>query len=131
MKNLLTLIAAFIFTATINAQNTVSINKGIEINKNANGASINWTASNESNTSQFEVEISYDNKNFQSIRTVAASETTKWNTSYEAKFKRTYLSVDKIYYRVRTVFVDGSSEVTASVALEVKGMNGVSYASIH
>jgi hypothetical protein len=131
MKNLITLIAAFIFTANVNAQNAVSINKGIEISKNANGASINWTASNESNSSQFEIEISYDNNNFTTIRTVAASETTKWATNYEAKFKRTYLSVEKIYYRVKTVFVDGSFEVTPSVCLEVKGANAVSYASIH
>ena len=131
MKNILTLIAAFIFTANVNAQNAVSINKGIEINKNANGASFTWTASNESNTSQFEIEISYDNNNFTSIRTVAASETTKWATNYEAKFKRTYLSVEKVYYRVKTVFVDGSSVASPSVALEVKGANGVSYASIH
>jgi hypothetical protein len=131
MKSLLTIIAAIFFTANVNAQNSVTINKGVTINKNANGAAISWTASNESNTSQFEVEISYDNQSFQSIRTVAASETTKWATNYEAKFKRTYLSVDKIYYRVKTVFIDGSSEVTAPVALEVKGTNGAMYASIH
>jgi hypothetical protein len=131
MKNLTTLIAAFIFTATVNAQNAPSIAKGIEINKGANGASVNWTASNQKDISQFELEISYDNCSFSTIRTVIATEKTYCSASYEAKFRRTYLSVEKIYYRVKTVFADCSTEVTPSIALEIKSANGVSYASIH
>ena len=131
MKNLTTLIAAFIFTTTVNAQTVASIAKGIEINKNSNGASINWTASNQKDIAQFELEISYDNCSFSTIRTVISTETVQCSANYSAKFRRTYLSVEKVYYRVKTVFADCTTEVTPSIALEIKGANGVSYASIH
>jgi hypothetical protein len=130
MKTITTIIA-IIFAANVTAQNSVKFNNNISVEKNSNGASIKWMTAAESNTSHFEIEISYDGKSFESIRTVAASETTKWNTNYEAKFKRTYISVEKVYYRVSTVFVDGTSTATEAVSLEVNNGASVSYASIH
>jgi len=130
MKTIITIIAAFIFTSTASAQNNVTLNK-VNIEKNANGAAITWSTAAESNTSQFEVEVSFDNKSFETIRTIAASETTQWATSYETKFKRTYLSEGKVYYRVKTVFVDGTSTVSNAISLEVATANGISYATIN
>ena len=133
MKTIITLIAAFIFTSA-SAQNTVAFakaNNTVNIEKNANGAAISWSTIAESNTSHFEVEVSYDNKSFETIRTVAASETTKWATSYETKFKRTYLSAGKVSYRVKTVFIDGSAVVSEAATLEVTTANGICYANIN
>jgi hypothetical protein len=130
MKTIITIIAAFLFTSTASAQNTVTLNK-VNIEKNANGAAITWSTAAESNTSQFEVEVSFDNKSFEAIRTIAASETTQWATNYETKFKRTYLSEGKVYYRVKTVFVDGTSTVSNAISLEVATANGISFATIN
>jgi len=130
MKTIITIIAAFIFTSTATAQNTVILNK-VNIEKNANGAAITWSTAAESNTSQFEVEVSFDNKSFETIRTIAASETTQWATNYQTTFKRTYLSEGKVYYRVKTVFVDGTSSVSNAISLEVATANGISYATIN
>jgi hypothetical protein len=134
MKTIITLIAAFIFTTNTNAQNNVAFKANsaeVNIEKNANGAAITWSTAAESNTSHFEVEVSYDNKSFQTIRTVAASETTKWATKYESKFKRTYLSAGKVYYRVKTVFTDGTTTVTNASTLAITTANGISYATIN
>jgi len=144
MKTLTTIIAITftLFTATVAAQakfindgtvaNNVTItNNEFQFEKNANGAVITWQTANESNCSQFELQISYDNKSFETIKTVAASDMTQWATNYEIKFRKTYLSAAKVYYRLRTVFTNGAEAFTSANAFQVSTGTAVSYASIH
>lgn len=103
----------------------------LKFEKNASGTFIKWQTANESNTSHFELQISYDNNTFETIKRVAASDVTVWNTNYQIKFSKTYISEEKVYYRVKTVFTNGAEFYTSSSAFAVSIGNQVSYASIH
>ena len=144
MKTLTTIIAITfaLFTSAANAQtkfindgtvaNNVTIaNNEFKFEKNANGAVITWQTAKESNCSQFELQISYDNKSFETIKTVAASDMTQWATNYELKFRKTYLSAAKVFYRLKTVFTNGEDISTSASAFQVSTGTAVSYASIH
>ena len=97
----------------------------------ANGPSIQWETAEEVNTSHFEIQVSYDGTEFTSIRNVAASEITNWTTFYEAKFHKNYISAEKVYYRLKTVFTDGSETITTPISFIIVNSEGTSYASIH
>jgi hypothetical protein len=139
INNIITTIIITLFTVNANAQftteaaNTVKLNitTGNELNYTAAayGASVKWETAAEANTSHFELEISYDGIEFKSVRKVAASETTNWNTVYEVKFNKSYTSVEKVYYRLKTVFVDGTATVTNATAFQM--LNSANFASIH
>jgi hypothetical protein len=148
MKTIITIIIATIFTANVNAQSKFTVNSSIETAANnvkltgengtelkyvlgANGPSIKWETSNEANTSHFELQISDDGKEFSTIRKVAASDVTEWNTAYETKFSKNYISVKKVYYRLKIVFSNGSEILTAATSFKIPGAKATSYASIH
>jgi hypothetical protein len=103
----------------------------LKFERDANGAYIKWQAVNESNTSHFELQLSYNNQTFETTKLIAASDITYWVTSYEVKFKRTYLSGEKVYYRIKTVFNDGDEMYTSSTTFALTIGNEISYASIH
>ncbi|MDN3654614.1 hypothetical protein QWZ08_03185 [Ferruginibacter paludis] len=103
----------------------------LKFERDANGASIKWQAINESNTSHFELQLSYDNHTFETSKLIAASDVTAWSTNYEVKFRKTYLSEEKVYYRIKTVFNNGDEMYTASTTFSLTIGNETSYASIH
>lgn len=75
--------------------------------------------------------MSYDNQNFETTKLIAASDVTAWSTNYQVKFSRTYLSEEKVYYRIKTVFNDGVEMYTSSTTFALTIGNEISYASIH
>ena len=112
--------------------NQIGKNGGeLKMERNGQGVFIKWQTSAESNSSHFELQVSSDNKTFTSIRNIAASETTHWNTNYEAKFQRSYMSAVKVYYRVKTVFINNEENFTTATAFEMKNGKAVNYASIY
>ncbi|MEO6356632.1 MAG: hypothetical protein ABIU77_27515 [Ferruginibacter sp.] len=118
--------------SNIAALNTIGNNSSeLQFERNANGASIQWQTAKESNTSHFELQISYDNQTFETIKKIAASDVTAWLTNYQAKFSRTYLSEEKVFYRIKTVFNNGDEVYTNSSAFTVTIGNEMSYVSIH
>ncbi|CAN5400433.1 hypothetical protein BH11BAC5_BH11BAC5_40370 [soil metagenome] len=118
--------------SNIAALNTIGNNSSeLQFERNANGASIQWQTAKESNTSHFELQISYDNQTFETIKKIAASDVTAWLTNYKAKFSRTYLSEEKVFYRIKTVFNNGDEVYTNSSAFTVTIGNEMSYVSIH
>ena len=132
MKTLTIIIAITfaLFTSTTNAQakfindgtvanNVTILNDQFNFEKNANGAAITWQTAKESNCRQFELQISFDNKSFETIKTVAGSDMTQWATNYEIKFCKTYVSAAKVFYRLKTVFTNGAENFTSSVAFKV------------
>ena len=149
MKTLTTIIAITfaLFASTANAQtkfindgtaaNNVQMNKigtnGAELKfeMGANGSYVKWQTATESNTSHFELQVSNDNKSFATIRTVAASDVTDWAANYQTKFIRNYLSVEKVYYRLKTVFNNGTEVITAATTFEVANNSAVSFANVH
>ena len=137
-------------SATVNAQtkftintnpetavNTVALNtigadgNELKFERDANGASIKWQTSGESNTSHFELQLSYDNETFEMSKIIAASDVTAWCTNYEVKFRKTYLSGEKVYYRIKTVFNNGAEAYTNATAFALTIGNEINYASIH
>jgi YD repeat-containing protein len=128
MKSII-ILAATLFTTSAFAQNkmdiystnespnTISlakINNGSELKleMDANTNSIQWQTTNENNTSHFELQVSYDNQDFITAKKIAASEKTAWATTYQANFTKSYISVEKVYYRLKQVFIDGSVQYT-------------------
>ena len=146
MKTLIIIIIATIFTANSNAQSKFALsingasnnvkltgNSGAELKceLGANGPAITWETLNEANTSHFELQVSYDGNNFSTIRKIAASDVTEWNTTYKAQFHKNYVSVEKVYYRLKVIFTNTDETVTAPIAFTMPNRTKVSYASIH
>ena len=118
-------------TATV-AMNKIGTNgTELKFENTANGSFVKWETATETNTSHFELQVSDDNNTFTTIRKIAASDATAWATNYETKFTKRYLSAAKVYYRVKTVFTNGTEVFTTATAFQVTNNNGVSYASIH
>ena len=149
ISTILTITFTF-FVAAVNAQTKFTINNNgetinniavlntmgnngseLKFEKSANGASVQWQTLKESNTSHFELQISYDNQSFETIKKIAASDVTAWSTNYQTRFSRTYISGEKVYYRIKTVFNNGDELYTNSSAFTVTIGNDVSYVSIH
>jgi hypothetical protein len=110
---------------TVTAATIVEVNgKGIQFEANNNGIFIKWEVANESNTSHFELQVSDDNKSFETIRKVAASDVTTWATNYQAKFMRNYSSVNKVFYRLKTVFSNGTEVYTTATTFQTTTNTG-------
>lgn len=120
----------------LTVNNTVKMNtidnNGVELTfkTGINGFYIKWQTSNESNTSRFELQVTDGSKSFKTIRTVAASDVTEWSTSYETKFIRNYVSAENVYYRLKTVFNNGTEVYTAATSFEIPSAAGISYANV-
>ncbi len=97
-----------------------------------NEAIIKWQTIKEANTSHFEIQISFDGIAFTPVKTVAASDNTQWQTNYQVTFRKTYLSAQKVYYRLKILFSDNSVEYSEPVFFKIStGLNQASYASLH
>ena len=152
MKTLNTIIAITFslisFTATANTtitgndcaditfNNTVKMNaigtngSELKFETGVNGFSVKWQTSNETNTSRFELQVTDGSKSFKTIRTVAAGDVTEWSSAYEVNFIRNYLSVEKVYYRLKTVFANGTEVYTAATSFEMLAGTTVRFANV-
>jgi len=97
-----------------------------------NESFIKWQTVKETNTSHFEMQISFDGSFFTGIKTIAASDYTLWQTDYQVMFRKNYLSASKVYYRLKTVFSDNSVIYSEPAVFKILGTtNKTSYASLH
>lgn len=67
---------------------------------------LEWITAIEYNTSVFEIERSFDNKDFEKIATVQAAGTSNQNIRYQSKDEG--LSGGYVYYRLKMIDLDGS-----------------------
>lgn len=152
MKTLNTIIAITFslisFTATANTTITgndcadVTVNNTVKMNAigtngselkfemGVNGFYVKWQTSNETNTNHFELQVTDGSKSFKTIRTIAAGDVTEWSSAYETKFIRNYLSAEKVYYRLKTVFANGTEVYTAATSFEISGGTALRYANV-
>ena len=97
-----------------------------------NDAVIKWQTQKETNTSHFEMQLSFDGNIFTAVKTVAASDNTQWQTNYQVTFRKSYLSAEKVYYRLKIVFSDNSVEYSEPAVFKIlDASNRTSYASLH
>ena len=120
----------------LTVNNTVKMNtidnNGVELTfkTGINGFYIKWQTSNETNTNRFELQVTDGSKSFKTIRTIAAGDVTEWSSAYETKFIRNYLSAEKVYYRLKTVFANGTEVYTAATSFEISGGTALRYANV-
>jgi hypothetical protein len=80
---------------------------------------LKWITATEQNTEYFEVERSADGINFETIGLVAASGNISSDKLYNFDDNNPILGIN--YYRLRLVEIDGTTEYSNVIALEVKG----------
>lgn len=90
------------------------------VTKQGNNAILNWTTASEVNTSRFEIERSYDGVHFSSVGTKQANgnSTSDINYLYSDPIS---ISSGIIYYRIKTVDIDGQFSYSKVVALRING----------
>lgn len=122
--------------ADVTVNNTVKMNaigsngSELKFETGVNGFSVEWQTSNEINTSRFELQVTDGSKSFKTIRTVAAGAVTEWSSDYKVNFIRNYLSVEKVYYRLKTVFANGTEVYTAASSFEILAGSTVRFANV-
>ncbi len=73
---------------------------------------IQWQTASETNTSHFELQRSENGKDFEPIETVTAAGISNDLTGYATSDKKPGISINRIFYRVRTVFINGKEDFT-------------------
>jgi len=87
---------------------------GFTVQNNSCTANLKWTTASEQNSKHFEVQHSTDGITFSTKGLVAAS----GNSNVEKRYSfNTLLSDGNNYFRLRTVDIDGSSELSAIVSV--------------
>lgn len=88
--------------------------------KSGNNAILDWKTSNELNTDHFEIERSYDGINF----TVIGNKQAAGNSSSDVIYQYIdpiIISSGNIYYRLKTLDIDGKSSYSKIVVLRING----------
>lgn len=121
---------------TITLENRVSMNgignNGVELKfgTGENGFYIAWQTSHENNTKHFELQVTDGSKSFKTIKIIAANNATQWLTNYETTFIRNYISVEKVYYRLKTVFTNNTEVYTAAIFFKITSTDTLAYANV-
>lgn len=87
---------------------------------NSNTVNLRWLTKDELNVSHFELERSTDGRNFESITTKAAAGNTIGNTNYAYPDDIRMVTASTIYYRIRTVDMDGQFYYSKVVMVVLK-----------
>ncbi|HVE60572.1 MAG TPA: T9SS type A sorting domain-containing protein [Chitinophagaceae bacterium] len=92
-------------------------------NNNNKTVSVKWTTATERNVNHFVVEKSYNGINFQNAAVVMAygNTTSKMNYSYTDNI--TTVQNELIYYRLRTLDIDGKSELSQVRSIRIDNNN--------
>jgi Concanavalin A-like lectin/glucanases superfamily/Secretion system C-terminal sorting domain len=87
-----------------------------------NQTQLNWQTAQEQNSSHFEIERSIDGINFSNIGKINANgnSSTSLDYSYNDKLSFTILSEPKIYYRLKSVDIDGKFDYSKIVVVLLK-----------
>ncbi len=90
-----------------------------------NETKLNWQTTQEQNSSHFEIERSADGKNFDAIGKVNAlgNSSSLANYSYNDKLAATALAATTIYYRLKSIDIDGSFEYSKIIPINLKKTN--------
>jgi parallel beta-helix repeat protein len=111
----------FTDTVRITATSTVPVTfASFEVMARSNDAELVWTTASELNNDRFEIERSLDGNTFEKIGTVRGKGTTSNTSSYlynDANALVNYRSYQTIYYRLKQVDFDGSSDYSKTVRL--------------
>jgi hypothetical protein len=88
------------------------------VTRSGNNALLNWNSSSEINTDHFEIERSYDGINFSAVGNKQAAGYSTTYISYQF-IDPVNLSAGNIYYRLKTVDIDGKSNYSKIVVLRL------------
>ncbi len=90
-----------------------------------NETKLNWQTAQEQNSSHFEIERSVDGKNFDAIGRVntIGNSSSLANYSYNDKLTATALSATTIYYRLKSIDLDGSFQYSKIIPIHLKKTN--------
>lgn len=86
--------------------------------KDCSGVEVNWTTYSETNVDRIEVEKSYDGKIYETI----SAQKSKGNATKKSNYSvmdRTPLKPGKVYYRLKTIDLDGSISYSRIVPVTV------------
>lgn len=79
---------------------------------------ISWQTASETNTSHFELQKSYNGKDFEPIETITAGRISNNIRSYSTNDDKEYNAADgNVYYRVKTVFTNGKENFTPAIVI--------------
>ena len=102
-------------------QSTLPLNlTEFSVSKSGNNAMLNWRTSFELNTDHFEIERSYDGINFTTAGIKQASGNSATDVNYQFIDPIT-ISSGNIYYRLKTLDLDGKSSFSRIVVLRLNG----------
>ena len=88
--------------------------------KNGNNALLKWNTSSEFNSSHFEIERSFDGVNFVAVGTKQAAGNSATDITYDYTDPIT-VSTGNIYYRLKTLDIDGKSTYSKIISLKLNG----------
>lgn len=86
-----------------------------------NNALVEWQTTSEDNASHFEVERSLDARSFQKIGTVAAAGNSNALQRYNFTDRSFGNQLQTVYYRLRSVDLDGTFSLSRTVSLQPSG----------
>ncbi len=86
-----------------------------------NNALIEWQTTSEENASHFDVERSIDARSFQKIGTVAAAGNSNALQRYNFTDRSFGNQLQTVYYRLRSVDLDGTFSLSRAVSLQPRG----------
>ena len=89
------------------------------LNKNTNNADLKWTTASEINVSHFVIERSMDGINFNDAGVVFAYGNAADNTNYSFSDNLTSIQSGIVYYRLRSVDIDGKSQYSETRIIRI------------
>ncbi len=94
-----------------------SVVKGV---MNENLVYISWQTTTEVNTSHFELQRSENGRDFEPIETITAGGISKSISSYSTTDKKAGLCGNRVFYRLKIIFINGKENFTDATALNLK-----------
>jgi len=80
---------------------------------------ISWQTNKETNTSHFELQRSIDGQNFEPIESITAGGISQKNSGYSTTDTYYNVNNDVLYYRIKSVFVNGRESFTAVLVVNL------------
>lgn len=93
--------------------------------RNGDDAQVSWSTASEEASDYFEIQRSVDGESFTSIGEVAAQGNSQTTTNYEfVDVAVAALKVDKLFYRLRQVDLDGKDQLSNTIELNLSILPG-------
>lgn len=131
MRKNLSLLILFFFSTVSYLSAEVVYSSPLNAKELDMGNLLKWKTSFEENTQHFNIEKSVDGINFENIGTVEASGDLSEEKDY--RFFDTKLGIQKSYYRLKVVELDGTSSFSQAILVDKKKLNQfavVAYSSV-